>query len=147
MDGTKCILQLRGVRPFFSDKYDITRHKRYKELSDYKDFFLMQSQQFGKDAAYVVVDSNGNVAAEDTTIGFTDEVIRQIRAYMERQNAYRAMPAGKAAPHLENWQKSFENGEYLRAAEMAEEQNYSMIDGRNPEQYASEGTCSPETNQ
>ena len=37
MDGTKCILQLRGVRPFFSDKYDITRHKRYKELSDYKD--------------------------------------------------------------------------------------------------------------
>ena len=37
MDGTKCILQLRGVRPFFSDKYDITRHKRYKELSDYND--------------------------------------------------------------------------------------------------------------
>ena len=37
MDGTKCILQLRGVRPFFSDKYDITRHKRYKELSDFKD--------------------------------------------------------------------------------------------------------------
>ena len=35
MDGGKCILQLRGVRPFFSDKYDITRHKRYKQLSDY----------------------------------------------------------------------------------------------------------------
>lgn len=35
MDGSKCILQLRGVRPFFSDKFDITRHKRYKELSDY----------------------------------------------------------------------------------------------------------------
>lgn len=35
MDGNKCILQLRGVRPFFSDKFDITRHKRYKELSDY----------------------------------------------------------------------------------------------------------------
>ena len=35
MDGNKCILQLRGVRPFFSDKYDITKHKRYKELSDY----------------------------------------------------------------------------------------------------------------
>lgn len=34
MDGGKCILQLRGVRPFFSDKYDITKHKRYKELSD-----------------------------------------------------------------------------------------------------------------
>lgn len=35
MDGNKCILQLRGVRPFLSDKCDITRHKRYKELSDY----------------------------------------------------------------------------------------------------------------
>ena len=35
MDGNKCILQLRGVRPFFSDKYDITKHRRYKELSDY----------------------------------------------------------------------------------------------------------------
>ncbi|MEE1086489.1 MAG: type IV secretory system conjugative DNA transfer family protein [Schaedlerella sp.] len=34
MDGGKCILQLRGVRPFFSNKFDITRHKRYRELSD-----------------------------------------------------------------------------------------------------------------
>ena len=35
MDGSKCILQLRGVRPFLSDKFDITKHKRYKELADY----------------------------------------------------------------------------------------------------------------
>ena len=97
---------------------------------DGQHFFLMEIQQFGKDAAYVVVDSNGKIAAEDTTIGFTDEVIRQIRVYMERQNAVRAMPVGTTAPPLENWQKSFENGEYLRAAEMVEEQNYSMIDGR-----------------
>ena len=34
MDGGKCILQLRGVRPFFSDKFDITKHPRYKYLSD-----------------------------------------------------------------------------------------------------------------
>ena len=34
MDGGKCILQLRGVRPFFSDKYDRTKHPRYKYLSD-----------------------------------------------------------------------------------------------------------------
>ena len=34
MDGGKCILQLRGVRPFLSDKYDITKHSRYKMLSD-----------------------------------------------------------------------------------------------------------------
>ena len=35
MDGGKCILQVRGVRPFFSDKFDITKHKRYNQLSDY----------------------------------------------------------------------------------------------------------------
>ena len=34
MDGGKCILQLRGVRPFLSDKYDITQHPNYKYLSD-----------------------------------------------------------------------------------------------------------------
>ncbi len=34
MDGGKCILQIRGVRPFFSSKYDITRHRRYRQLSD-----------------------------------------------------------------------------------------------------------------
>ena len=35
MDGGKCIFQLRGVRPFLSDKFDITKHKNYKLLEDY----------------------------------------------------------------------------------------------------------------
>ncbi len=35
MDGRKCIYQLRGVRPFLSDKFDITKHKNYKLLEDY----------------------------------------------------------------------------------------------------------------
>ena len=35
MDGSKCILQVRGVRPFLSEKYDITQHPNYKYLSDY----------------------------------------------------------------------------------------------------------------
>lgn len=34
MDGGKCIMRFRGVRPFFSDKFDITRHERHRELSD-----------------------------------------------------------------------------------------------------------------
>ena len=34
LDGGKCILQLRGVRPFLSDKFDITRHPNYKFLAD-----------------------------------------------------------------------------------------------------------------
>ena len=34
MDGGRCILQLRGVRPFFSEKFDITKHPHYKYLAD-----------------------------------------------------------------------------------------------------------------
>jgi type IV secretion system protein VirD4 len=35
MDGGKCIMMLRGVRPFLSAKFDITKHSRYKYLSDF----------------------------------------------------------------------------------------------------------------
>ena len=35
MDGSKCIFQLRGVRPFFSEKFDIIKHKNYKLLEDF----------------------------------------------------------------------------------------------------------------
>ena len=44
MDGGKCIFQLRGVRPFLSDKFDITKHKNYKLLEDYdkRNFFDIQ---------------------------------------------------------------------------------------------------------
>ena len=46
MDGGKCILQVRGVRPFFSDKYDITKHPNYKYLSDFdkKNTFDMEKE-------------------------------------------------------------------------------------------------------
>ena len=45
MDGNKCILQIRGIRPFYSDKYDITSHPNYRELSDYD-----KSQRFDVEA-------------------------------------------------------------------------------------------------
>ena len=35
MDSSKCVLQLRGVRPFLSNKFDITKHKHYKLLGDF----------------------------------------------------------------------------------------------------------------
>ena len=35
LDGSKCVLQLRGVRPFLSDKYDLTQHPNYHLTSDY----------------------------------------------------------------------------------------------------------------
>lgn len=44
MDGDKCIFQLRGVRPFLSNKLDVTKHKNYKLLEDYdkRNFFDIQ---------------------------------------------------------------------------------------------------------
>lgn len=46
LNGNKCIVQIRGVNPFLSDKYDITRHKNYKYLSDYskKNVFDIQKE-------------------------------------------------------------------------------------------------------
>ena len=40
MDSGKCILQLRGVRPFLSNKFDITKHKNYRYLSDYDEKYI-----------------------------------------------------------------------------------------------------------
>ena len=48
MDGGKCILQVRGVRPFFSNKFDITQHPRYKFLSDYDKKNAFDVEQYMK---------------------------------------------------------------------------------------------------
>ena len=95
---------------------------------DGQQFFLMQNQQFGNRAQFAVLDSNGKTAAPDTAKGFSEEVKEQIRAYIHRGNAEDEALTGSAS--LKNGQRGSENGEYLRSAEMTEEQNYSMIDGR-----------------
>lgn len=46
MDGDKCIQQLRGVRPFLSDKYGVTQHPLYKETGEYDDRNKLDIQQF-----------------------------------------------------------------------------------------------------
>ena len=46
MDGDKCILQLRGVRPFMSDKYDVTQHPLYKETGEYDDRNKLDIQNY-----------------------------------------------------------------------------------------------------
>lgn len=48
MDGGKCIFQLRGVRPFLSDKFDITKHKNYKLLEDYNKKNLFDIENYMK---------------------------------------------------------------------------------------------------
>lgn len=63
LDGSKCILQLRGVRPFKSDKYDLTQHPNYKYTSDYDkknefniEKFLNQRLKLKENDEYVLVD-------------------------------------------------------------------------------------------
>jgi type IV secretion system protein VirD4 len=46
MDGGKCILQLRGVRPFLSQKYDITKHPNYQYTSDYDKKYYFDVEKF-----------------------------------------------------------------------------------------------------
>ena len=55
MDGGKCIMQLRGVRPFFSDKFDITQHKQYKKLSDYDKKNEFDIEKYVKNLCHAVV--------------------------------------------------------------------------------------------
>ena len=56
MDGDKCILQLRGVRPFFSNKFDITKHKRYQELADYDKNLTFDVEKYMKRRAKITDD-------------------------------------------------------------------------------------------
>ena len=46
MEGSKCILQLRGVRPFLSDKYDLTQHPNYKYTADYNKKYTFDIEKF-----------------------------------------------------------------------------------------------------
>ncbi len=61
MDGGKCIMQLRGVRPFFSDKFDITKHGRYRELSDYDQKNTFDIEGYVKHLQHMKVTPNTEV--------------------------------------------------------------------------------------
>ena len=58
MDGGKCIYQLRGVRPFLSDKFDITKHKNYKLLEDYDKKNLFDVEEFLKNKDKIKINRN-----------------------------------------------------------------------------------------
>ena len=46
MNGSKCILQLRGVRPFLSDKYDLTHHPMYKYTADHEKRYTFDIEKY-----------------------------------------------------------------------------------------------------
>ena len=70
LDGGKCILQLRGVRPFLSDKYDLTQHPNYKYTSDYDpknaldiEKFLNRKEKIHPDDTFIMVDADSLLSA------------------------------------------------------------------------------------
>ena len=66
MDGSKCVLQLRGVRPFLSDKYDLTQHPNYKYTADYdkkltfdiEKYLSTRAKLYPKDEFFVMEEEN-----------------------------------------------------------------------------------------
>lgn len=74
--------------------------------------------------SYIVVKDNGELVVQESS-GFDDKTLEQIQRYLHPTKQEQTI----AKPQLENWQKAQENGEYLRSAEITEEQNYNMIDG------------------
>lgn len=68
MDGGKCIMQLRGVRPFLSDKFDITKHKNYKLLSDYNDKNTFDIEKYLRRKDEVNLKENMQVNVVDVAI-------------------------------------------------------------------------------
>lgn len=121
-----------------------------------QDFFLMEHETYGKEAAWVVVDGAGKLAVDHVRNGFDQEVKAKLEEYLhpsqgeeDRQEKIQQQPDSAEQekplpyreevrfdkPRLDNWQKYMENGEYLRSAEISEEQNYNMIEGRKNNGY------------
>lgn len=95
-------------------------------IVDGKQFFLLQNDIYKDDVPYVVVSEDGKVVTDESR-GFDETTLQKIRDFMCPPE--KPVPAPEK-PQMEQWQKYYENGEYLRSAEMTEEQNYNMIDGR-----------------
>lgn len=118
-------------------------------IIDGKEFFLMEHEKYGKEVAWAVVDEDGNLIVDNVYQGFDQTVLQQIKDYLnpplfekepvkqETTIGQTVIPSEANVPFvrnqehttLENWQKYMANGEYLRAIESGEEQNYSFIDG------------------
>ncbi len=117
-------------------------------IVDGREFFLMENKDYGKDAAWTVVDADGKLVVDGVHNGFDQSVLQQIKKYLYPPQAIsepekQEILSGHTLPSeanmssgshtekrsLENWQKYMENVEYLLSIEVVEEQNYSFIDG------------------
>ena len=131
--------------------YTIEGKKGTWQVIDYilmneRKWYLMEHEEYGPRAAYVVLSDDGAVVMNDNYNGLDAEAREKIQNFLKEQEEKEqktppqqqtSTPIGqeqqpqqkKKEPELANWQKVMDNGEYLRSAEMAEEANYNMIDG------------------
>ena len=131
--------------------YTIEGKKGTWQVIDYilmneRKWFLMEHEEYGPRAAYVVLSDDGAVVMNDNYNGLDAEAREKIQSFLKQQEEKEqktppqqqtSTPIGqkqppqqkRKEPELANWQKVMDNGEYLRSAEMAEEANYNMIDG------------------
>ncbi len=75
MDGGKCIVRIRGVRPFLSDKYDITKHPNYKYLSDFDKKNEFDIEKYIRNRGHLVVKPEMEIdrVIDLSALNFTDE--------------------------------------------------------------------------
>ena len=129
--------------------YTIEGKKGTWQVIDYilmneRKWYLMEHEEYGPRAAYVVLSDDGAVVMNDNYNGLDAEAREKIQNFLKQQEEkeQKTPPQQqtstpieqqpqqkKKEPELANWQKVMDNGEYLRSAEMAEEANYNMIDG------------------
>ena len=131
--------------------YTIEKKKGTWQVVDYilmneRKWFLMEHEEYGPRAAYVVLSDDGAVVMNDNYNGLDAEAREKIQSFLKQQEEKKQETSPqqqtstpivqeqppqqkRKEPELANWQKVMDNGEYLRSAEMAEEANYNMIDG------------------
>ena len=146
-DGRKCALDQRLLNELLPDaeKSKVNTCIDYILMNERK-WFLMEHEEYGPRAAYVVLSDDGAVIMNDNYNGLDAEAREKIQSFLKQQEEKEqetppqqqtVTPIGqeqppqqkRKEPELANWQKVMDNGEYLRSAEMAEEANYNMIDG------------------
>ena len=95
LDGRKCVLQLRGVRPFLSDKYDLTKHPNYKYTADFDKRFTFDIEKFlnhrvklKADDEYEVIEAEGYLYEGDLKRPWKN-VCRRRRIYKEHRQLWR----------------------------------------------------------
>ena len=97
-------------------------------------FFLLEHEEHGREIPCVILDSKGEVVSDEITKDFDETAVEQMRLFLHPELPKNPMEHSR--PPKELWQKSFENGEYVRHAshEVGSEENYDHIDGVNNNQ-------------